>query len=109
MIEPKQLSTNFPLDAAANGVLDVLLQKHLYIYASNSSHKVVRVHKHMVLAQTAEPPKVINAIHAEHRRGSWLKISKKGNQAHPIRQEEATSGISVADDFSAVHYKPKEN
>lgn len=63
----------------------------------------------MVIAQTTEPPTVTHTIRTEPRNGSPLETLEGNNQAHPILEEEAASGIAIAADVFEVHFKPTEN
>lgn len=64
-IELKLLFAIYFFVTATNGVVDVSSQRTFYICVSNFSREAVGLLKHMVLAQTAEPPTVIHAIYAE--------------------------------------------
>lgn len=57
----------------------------------------------MVTTQTTKPPTVIHAICTKSQRGSWLGTPEEHSQVHPIPEENATSGISIADEVVAVH------
>lgn len=73
---------------------------------SNFLHKVVRSWKYIFIAQDTAPPKVIQTIYTEPRIGTQLETSEKENQAHSIPGKETARRIPIANDVSAVHYKP---
>lgn len=107
-IEPKQLFANIHLVIAINGVVDVSLQQPFYVYVSYLSRNVVRLPKHTVIAETEAAPTVIYAICTKPLSGSRLGTFENHKQGHSIYEENATSGISFADDVATVHYKLKK-
>lgn len=98
----RRLSESYLLVTTAIDVMKVLPQRPFYIHMSNFSHNAVRLPKHMAIAQATEPPTVVHAIYAKHRRCSRLGTTEEGKQAHPISTEDDTNGLHNADDISAV-------
>lgn len=99
-LELKQLSANYPLAAAANGVAHILRQRPFCIYMRKFPRKAACSHQHTVIAQTAERSSAIHVSHTRPRRGSQLGISNEDHQAHPILEKDATSGFPTTDNVS---------
>lgn len=89
--------------------MDALSERPFYIYISKFSLKVVRLPKHMVIAETTKPPTVINVTYNKPRRGSWLGTPKKHEQIREIPDENATSAVLIKTEITAIHNKPTEN
>lgn len=96
-IESKQLSANYHLVTATNGVMDVSPPRLFYMNVSNFSLKKVRLLKYTVIAETTEQPTVIHALNTKPWSGSRLAINGKHKKVLPIFEENATCGISIAD------------
>lgn len=82
--------------------MDISQQLLFYIYMNNFSRKEVRLPKYIVIALTAEPPMVIHNICTEPRWGSLLRTLEEDSKVHLVPGENATSGISIADDVAAI-------
>lgn len=108
-MKPEQMSANYASDTAINGVTEVSPHRLFYTYLNNFSWKAVRLPKNMPTSQTADTSSVIHAVHIKPWRGFWLGISEEDNQVYPIPGEDVTSGVSIAVNVSAVHYKSTKN
>lgn len=107
-IETKELTANYYLVAAANGVMNVSPQQPFFTYVRYFSRKAFRLPKHILIAQTTEPSNALHAICIDPRRNSQLGTPEKLNRVHPVPGENATSKILIADDVAAVNYKQEK-
>lgn len=107
--EPKQLLTNDSLKDVISYVMVVPADRSITVYVSNFFRIAVRLSKPTAIFLTTQPPPVIHAINTEPRRRIRSGVPEKDSQTHPIPEKDTTSGIPIADNFFAVHYKPPKN
>lgn len=63
----------------------------------------------MVVAWAAQPPVVIQPMHAESRRGSQLGNPEEDNKAYLNSGDDAPIGVLNVTDVLVVHYKPTKH
>lgn len=108
-IDQRQLSANYHLVAATDGLMDLLPERSFYTYVCNFIREAVRLPKHTVIAHTTKSPTAIHDICKKNPRGYPLGTPEEHERVHQIPDEVATRGTAIQSDKAAVHCKPTEN
>lgn len=110
IIKHTNLSRSRHYTLAAGGIMNISPNRPFYIIVSNFFDREVRFPKHVKIAQTAEPPSIINAMYTEDREAFPIGTPETSTTSE-FNSSDGTGNpqASLQENVLAVHYKVAES